>query len=177
MDLEALKYPIGKYQPVDHPTPEQREAWIQAVESTPGLLRQAVGGLSDEQLNTPYRPDGWTVNQLVHHIGDSHMNSIIRFKWTLTEDNPTIKAYNQTRWAETPDVGDTPLAVNLDFIDATHKKWSLLLRSMAAEDWSKTLVHPETGRQLTLNWMLGLYAWHGKHHVAHITALRERMGW
>ena len=177
MNLEALKYPIGKFKSTLNPDQAQIDAYIADIEAMPARLREAVAGLGESQLNTPYRPDGWTVKQLVHHIGDSHLNSVIRFKWTLTEDNPTIKAYDEKLWAETSDVESTSIEVNLDFLEALHKKWVALLRSLKPKDWKKTFVHPETGRQLSLEWLVGLYAWHSRHHVAHITELRKREGW
>jgi len=177
MSDETLQYPLGKYQPLDAPSAAQLEAFIDEIAEFPALLRKTLRGLSEEQLETPYRQGGWTVRQLVHHIGDSHLNSLIRFKWALTEDNPTIKAYDQDLWAETPDVGETPVAINLDFLEALHRKWVALLRSLAPADWQRTFVHPVTGRQFTLHWLVGLYAWHGKHHTAHIQRLKEREGW
>ncbi len=175
--MEDLRYPIGKYQPVENITSEYVEDCIQEIALLPERLRKAVRGLNDKQLDTPYRPDGWTVRQLVHHVGDSHLNSIIRFKWALTEDEPTIKAYNEKDWVLTPDVSATPVSVNLKFLESLHKKWVHLLRSMELSDWDKAFVHPETGRRLTLGWLLGLYAWHGRHHTAHINSLRERQQW
>ena len=175
--MNDLRYPTGKYQPVDEVTPAYVEACIAEIAALPALMRKAVEGLSEQQLNTPYRPDGWTVKQVVHHVGDSHLNSIVRFKWTMTEDTPKIKAYDEKEWAASSDVPVTPVAVNLMFIEALHQKWVHLLRSLEMADWSKSFVHPDTGRQLTLGWLLGLYAWHGKHHVAHINGLRSREGW
>ena len=140
-------------------------------------MRSAVGGLSAVQLDTPYRAEGWTVRQVVHHVSDSHLNSIIRFKWGLTEDEPTIKAYEQDGWANTADVAHTPLEVTLTFIDALHAKWVILLQSINREDWKRIVVHPETGKRLELGWLVGLYAWHGKHHVAQINGLKERESW
>ena len=176
-DDSALRYPLGKYRPVNDPSDQQLNDYIGDIAALPEQLRRAVEGLEKVQLLTPYRPGGWTVKQLVHHIGDSHLNSIIRFKWTLTEDNPTIKAYSQVDWAETPDVPSTSVETNLRFIEALHKKWVSLLGSLSTADWKKTFVHPETGKQISLSWLVGLYAWHGKHHVAHIVKLRERKGW
>lgn len=175
--MKDLRYPIGKYQPAEKVDADYIEASIASIESLPTILREAVAGLTAAQLETPYRPEGWTVKQLVHHIGDSHLNSVIRFKWTLTEATPTIKAYNEKEWAITPDVPATPLEANLAFIEALHVKWVLLLKSLGEEDWQKAFVHPESGKKLTLGWLVGLYAWHSKHHVAHITGLREREGW
>lgn len=175
--MNDLRYPIGKYEPVTQATAAYVADCIETIAGLPEAMRNAVAGLDEEQLETPYRPDGWTVRQLVHHVGDSHLNSVIRFKWTLTEDTPTIKAYNEKDWAETDEVASTPLEVNLAFLEALHHKWVLLLKAMQPADWEKLLVHPESGKHLSLGYMLGLYAWHSKHHVAHITALREREGW
>ena len=175
--MTDLRYPIGKYEPVANPTPEYIADCIDTIEKLPAAMREAVAGLSEDQLETPYRPDGWTVRQVVHHVGDSHLNSVIRFKWTLTEATPTIKAYNEKDWAETDEVAGTPIEVNLAFLEALHRKWILLLRAMGPEDWKKELIHPETGKHLTLAYMVGMYAWHSKHHVAHITSLRSRNNW
>ncbi len=175
--MQDLRYPIGEYKPVDEVTPAFVASCIADIEALPNQMRAAVAGLTEAQLATPYRPDGWTVRQVVHHVADSHLNSIIRFKWTLTEDNPTIKAYNQADWAVIPDVAVTPVALNLEFLKVLHRKWILMLNSMDIKDFDKTFVHPEYRHQYTLGWLIGLYAWHGKHHVAHITSLREREGW
>ena len=175
--MDDLKYPIGSYTPLDHVTEADIARWISEIEELPSLMRSAVEGLSEDQLDTPYRPDGWTVRQVMHHVSESHLNSIIRFKWALTEDQPTIKAYDQKGWANTADVARTPVETTLRFLEALHAKWVILLQSIEADEWKRLFVHPETGRQLDLHWLLGLYAWHGKHHVAHITGLRERKGW
>ncbi|MDE3128267.1 MAG: putative metal-dependent hydrolase, partial [Gemmatimonadota bacterium] len=156
----------------------ERAAFIETVAGTPAALREAVHGLDDTQLDTPYRPDGWTVRQLVHHLPDSHLNSYVRFKLALTEQEPTIKPYDEKGWAELPD-GRSPLvAESLALLDALHARWVYLLRAMTPAEFARTLVHPERpGAPMTLNMMLALYAWHGRHHVAHITALRDREGW
>ncbi len=137
-------------------------------------MRNAVEPLNEDQLNTPYRPDGWTVKQVVHHVVDSHMNSYIRFKWALTEDNPTIKAYFEERWAELPDSAETPVAISLNMLEALHYRFVILLKSLTAEDWDRTFVHPEHNQSFTLKMTVALYAWHSKHHLAHITKLIER---
>ena len=175
--MDDLRYPIGKYSPPDTITADQIAAWIEDVKAFPAILRSTLEGLSDEQLNTPYRPEGWTVRQLVHHVSDSHLNSIIRFKWGLTEDEPKIKAYNQAEWAETEDVNQTPFEVTLAFIDALHAKWVYLLNSIEGDKWKRGILHPETGTRMALDWLLGMYAWHCKHHTAHIKGLIEREGW
>ena len=173
-----LRYPIGRFERPVSITAAERAAFIQTVAGTPAALREAVRGLDDAQLDTPYRPDGWTVRQLVHHLPDSHLNSYVRFKLALTETEPTIKPYDEKAWAELPD-GRSPLVTeSLALLDALHARWVYLLRAMAPADFARTLVHPERpGAPMTLDVMLALYAWHGRHHVAHITALRERQGW
>ena len=176
-DMEDLRYPIGKYTPPETIDAAVIESWIEEIEQLPVLIRAAVEGLNDAQLDTPYRPEGWTVREVTHHVSDSHLNSIIRFKWTLTENEPTIKAYGQQSWVETPDVEGTPVEVTLQFLESLHSKWVYLLKSIAPADWDKAFIHPETQKRITLRWLLGLYAWHGKHHVAHIEALKKREGW
>ncbi len=150
---------------------------IREIESTPGKLRAAVAGLSDEQLDSPYREGGWTVRQVVHHLPDSHMNAYVRFKLALTEDGPMIKPYIEDRWAELSDNQSTPLNVSLDLLGPLHARWGYLLRSMKEDDWKRGFRHPEYDKLVPLEKNLAIYAWHGKHHVAHITELRKRMGW
>lgn len=171
-----LRYPIGGPRTSDRLSDEERRQAIDAIAATPAEFRAAVQGLSEEQLDTPYRPGGWTVRQLLHHVPDSHLNAYIRFKWALTEDEPTIKTYEEARWAELPDSRSTPPEVSLALLESLHLRWVDLLRSLGPDDFARTLQHPEKGR-LTLDSMLGLYSWHGRHHVAHVTRLRERMGW
>lgn len=175
--MEDLRYPIGKFELPHQPnSAEQRKQAIQAIAELPELLRQAVSGLNGKQLDTPYREGGWTVRQVTHHIPDSHMNGYIRFKLGLTEECPTIKTYDQPRWAELADSRVTPIEVSLTLVEALHARWVALLRSMKPEDWLRQVEHPEQGR-LTLDALLSTYSWHGQHHVAHITRLRERNGW
>jgi uncharacterized damage-inducible protein DinB len=170
------RYPVGKFH-FDGPlTTEQKQAFLTDVTQTPENLRAAVKGLSDPQLDTPYRDGGWTVRQVVHHVPDSHMNAYVRFKLALTEDDPTIKPYAEDRWAELADTKVTPVDVSLVLLDTLHYRWVQLLRSLAPEDWKRTFRHPELG-PMTLEKTLALYAWHGRHHVAHITELRKRMSW
>ena len=174
--MDDLRYPVGKFIFDSDVTPGKRTAWIRQIAETPAALRQALQGLSDAQLGTPYRPDGWTVRQVVHHVPDSHMNAFIRFKLALTEDNPTIRPYDEAAWARLADVRLTPIETSLEILDAVHRRWVLLLESMQAEDFARPLVHPESGA-VTVDRLLQLYAWHGRHHVAHVTSLRARERW
>jgi hypothetical protein len=171
-----LKYPIGQPERHQHLTPEQRLPLIENIAQMPERLDAAVAGLNAAQIDTPYRPGGWTVRQVVHHLADSHMNAFVRFKLTLTEDAPTIKPYEEARWAETADAKTPPIELSLALLESLHARWMLLMRSLAPEDWSRKLTHPERG-VVTLDENLCLYSWHCRHHVAHITALREREGW
>ncbi len=172
-----IRYPTGKFSPKDgRLTATEREALIERIAGVPAHLRSAVAGLTEEQLDTPYRDGGWSPRQLAHHIADSHLNSFVRFKLALTEENPTICTYEQALWGETPDVLGVPVSSSLSIVEGLHGRWVALLRSMSAEDFQRTLLHPEIGR-IDLDFMLQLYAWHGAHHVAHITGLRERRGW
>lgn len=170
------RYPIGKFTFNGPPDEEQRKKFIADVEQTPANLRAAVQGLSLQQLETPYRDGGWTVRQVVHHVPDSHLNAYIRFKLALTEDEPTIKPYMENLWAELEDSRSTPLEVSLALLDSLHSRWVRLLRSLKTEDWKRAFRHPELGI-VPLEKNLALYSWHGRHHVAHITELRKRMGW
>ncbi len=172
-----LRYPIGKYAPPAEITDAQRAAWIDEVAHAPDALRMAVRGLTAEQLDTPYRPGGWTVRQVVHHLPDSHLNAYTRFKLALTEEEPTIKPYAEDRWAELADTREVPIEVSLTLLEALHERWVALLRAMSAADFRRTYRHPEHGRIYRLDEVLGLYAWHGRHHTAHITTLRQQKGW
>ncbi len=171
-----LSYPVGRFDVRAPVAAEQVPGWIRQIADTPARLRAAVEGLSPEQLDTPYRPGGWTVRQVVHHLPDSHVNAYTRFKLALTEHEPTIKTYDEAAWAELEDTRSTPPAVSLALLDALHDRWVRLLDSLGPEDFARTLRHPELGT-IRVDGMLGLYAWHGRHHVAHVTGLRERMGW
>lgn len=178
--MEDLRYPVGPFEwkgdaSASH-LEDQLEDWIAAIGSAPGELREAVKGLSPEQLDTPYRPGGWTVRQLAHHLPDSHLNSYVRFRLALTEPEPAIKPYDQERWAELSDARTAPVEISLDLLDCLHRRWVLLLRSLAPADWKRAFRHPEIGL-VTLERNVALYAWHGRHHVAQITSLRRRMGW
>jgi uncharacterized damage-inducible protein DinB len=170
------RYPVGKFHYDGPPNEEQKRVFLDEIAQTPVKLRLAVEGLSDEQLDTPYRPGGWSVRQVVHHVPDSHMNSYVRFKLALTEDEPTIKTYAEDRWAELSDSKATPIEVSLTLLESLHDRWVRLLRSLSAQDWKKTFRHPDLG-PMTLEKTLSLYAWHGRHHVAHITELRKQMSW
>lgn len=171
------RYPVGPFRPSDTLSAQEREAAILAIAAVPAALRVSVAGLSEEQLDTPYREGGWTVRQLVHHVADSHLNSFIRFKLGKTEDNPEIRPYDQDAWAADPDSTSGEVEMSLGLIDHLHERWVQYLRSFADEDWGRPLRHPEFDDPLTLEFLLQLYAWHGAHHVGHITALRSRMGW
>jgi DinB superfamily len=170
------RYPIGHAVLKPELTAAERREAIDAIAATPAALRAAVAGLTPGQLDTPYRDGGWTVRQVVHHVPDSHMNAYIRFKLALTEDAPAIKPYAEDRWAELADSRETPVDVSLTLLETLHRRWDNVLRAMAPADFQRRLTHPERGL-LTLDEMLGIYSWHGRHHVAHVTALRQRMGW
>ncbi len=173
--MTDLRYPVGKFSYAEPLHDEQKRKFVDDLAQAPANLRAAVQGLSDAQLDTPYRPEGWTVRQVVHHVPDSHANAYIRFKLALTEDEPTIKTYAEDRWAELPD-SKGPIAVSLELLGSLHDRWLHLLRSFSDEHWKRTFRHPELG-PMTLEKTLALYAWHGRHHVAHITELRKRMSW
>lgn len=170
------RYPIGKFHYEGPPSVEFREQLIGDIERTPAALRSAVQGLSPGQVDTAYREGGWTVRQVVHHVPDSHLNAYVRFKLALTEDEPTIKPYAEDRWAELADTKTTPIEVSLTLLDCVHDRWVRLLRSFAPADWKRQFRHPELG-VVSLEKNLALYSWHGRHHVAHVTELRKRMGW
>ena len=174
--MEDLRYPVGRFQRPQSLEPKQRRAAIDTIAEAPTKLRAAVSGLTDTQLDTPYRPEGWTVRQVVHHVPDSHLNAYTRFKLALTEDTPTIKPYNEAAWATLEDSKTTPVATSLALLDAVHDRWIRILRAMSPSDFSRTLNHPENGI-MNLDQMLALYEWHSRHHVAHVTTLRDRSGW
>jgi hypothetical protein len=174
--MTDLRYPIGKFEPPATFTDDLRRQSVRQIADAPDHLRAAVRGLTDQQLDTPYREGGWTVRQVVHHVPDSHINAYIRLRLALTEQEPTIKPYIEKLWAELLDARTAPVDTSLILLESLHKRWVMLLESLKPQDFSKTWRHPEQGLR-TLDWMVGLYAWHGRHHVAHITSLRERMGW
>ncbi|HMU72626.1 MAG TPA: putative metal-dependent hydrolase [Ferruginibacter sp.] len=174
--MEDLRYPIGRY--TAQPFSEKlREEWLIDIQFLPQHLENAVQNLDAAQLDTPYREGGWTVKQVVHHVADSHMNSLIRFKLGLTENNPTIKPYDENEWVKLADTQNLPVNVSLTLLHALHIRLHELLKNMSRTDLDRTLFHPEHKKEFTLWEFLGLYAWHGRHHTAHITSLRERMGW
>lgn len=172
-----LRYPIGKFTPPATISAADRNKYIAEIAKLPLAMKTVVEPLSEEQLDTPYREGGWTVRQLVHHMPDSHLNSYIRFKWALTENQPVIKAYHEDRWAELPDTQHTPVAISLQLLEALHQRWVILLKNLKEEDWEKFFVHPETRKNIRLDTAVAMYAWHGNHHLAHINHLRERMQW
>jgi uncharacterized damage-inducible protein DinB len=174
--MEDLRYPIGKYVPADY-SDKQLQEWINDIRLMPSLLENAVLNLDEVQLNTPYRPGGWTVKQLVHHVADSHMNAYIRFKLGLTENNPVIKPYEEALWAEMSDTQNLPINLSLTLLHPLHARWVEVLKNMREDEWQRTVYHPEHKKEMTLWFLLGMYAWHSKHHTAHILALRERMKW
>jgi uncharacterized damage-inducible protein DinB len=174
--MNDVRYPIGRFTPDPNPTPETRNRHIQQISGVPSRMRRAVAGLNENQLNTPYREGGWTVRQVVHHVPDSHLNAYIRFKWAMTEDSPTIKPYDEVAWAELKDSQLTPVEVSLTLLESLHARWTTLLQSLKAEDFQRKFTHPDSGPH-DVDWLLSLYSWHGSHHVAHITSLRERMKW
>ncbi|RTL56330.1 MAG: putative metal-dependent hydrolase [Sphingobacteriales bacterium] len=178
MSTEAinLSYPIGKYEPKPY-SEKQRDEWLNDIKFLPQALENAVHDLDEAQLQTPYRPEGWTVHQLIHHVADSHMNAYIRFKLGLTENNPTIKPYEEKLWAQMADTKNLPINVSLTILHALHTRWYEILKGITEKEYERAVVHPEHGRTMSLWFLLGLYAWHSKHHTAHITALRERMKW
>jgi hypothetical protein len=174
--MSDARFPIGKFHYEGPPSADQRRKFIAEIEQTPAAVRAAIQGLSPKQLDTPYRDGGWTVRQVVHHVPESHMNAYIRFKLALTEDEPTIKPYAEDRWARLPDVQTTAVEISLALLENLHARWVVLLRTLQEPEWKRTFVHPEMG-VVSLEKNLALYAWHGKHHTAHITELRKRMQW
>jgi len=174
-DLQQLRFPIGKYErpsslPLDD---DARAALIRDIERAPGALRAVVTGLSDAQLDTPYRPGGWTIRQVVHHVPDSHMNGYTRMKLAMTEDSPTIKLYHEALWAELPEARTAPVDVSLDLLDALHFRWTAFLRALTPVDFQRPYIHPDLGL-VPIDVAIGIYAWHGKHHTAHITSALRR---
>ncbi|MCW3091853.1 MAG: putative metal-dependent hydrolase [Ferruginibacter sp.] len=174
--MEDVRYPIGKYLPQAF-SEQQLQEWLTDIKFLPQHLENAIINLDESQLNTPYRPDGWTVKQVVHHVADSHMNAYIRFKLGLTEDTPAIKPYDEAAWANLSDTQNLPVNISLTILHALHIRWVEVLKAITTEDWNRTVYHPEQKKEITLWHLLGMYSWHGRHHVAHVAALRERMNW
>jgi hypothetical protein len=176
-ELQKLKYPVGKFQrPTEFPESVLAES-IKEIALFPARIKSAVANLNDEQLDTRYRPEGWTIRQVVHHVADSHLNAFIRFKLALTEETPTVKPYFEERWAEMPDTKKSEISSSLKIIDGLHSRWTILLKSLSKNDFEKKFFHPEQKREVPLTETLTMYAWHGRHHLAHITSLKERMEW
>jgi len=173
---DELSYPIGPFSPTSSPSRDQLDTAIADIAALPARLREAVAGLDEAQIDTPYRPGGWTVRQVVHHVADSHMNGMIRAKLALTEDTPTIKPYNENAWSTLPDM-TLPIDVSLRLTDALHERWAALYRELSAEQFDRGFFHPESKQTMAVKVHLQLYAWHSRHHVAHITSLRSRNGW
>ena len=174
--MDDLRYPVGKFSYSAPASSTDPQLWFSQIAETPALLRDAVRRLTETQLDTPYRPEGWTVRQVVHHVPDSHMNSYIRCRLALTEDQPMIKPYLEDRWAQLNDAHSAPVEFSLDLLDSLHRRWMLLLNSLGPAELARAFRHPEMGL-MTLEKNVALYAWHGRHHVAHITSLKSRMGW
>jgi hypothetical protein len=177
MTVDIHRYPIGKFVTPENITEEDISKWTEVIENLPLKMREAVNGLTSEQLDEPYREGGWTLRQVVHHTADSHMNAYIRFKLAMTEDNPTIKPYIEEKWAEFPEAKYGQIELSLKILEALHARWSLVLRNMSSHDWQRTYFHPESKKTFRLDSALGLYAWHSNHHVAHITVFRRSKGW
>jgi uncharacterized damage-inducible protein DinB len=177
MSETDLRYPVGKFnRPSNTLTTDERRELIRQIAATPARMREAVAGLNESQLDTPYRDGGWTVRQVVHHVPDSHMNAYTRVKLALTEEQPTIKPYDEAAWAKLNDVRDTPIETSLLLLETLHQRWDTILRAMTDADFQRTLLHPDMG-VMTLDALIAMYAWHGRHHVGHITSLRARNGW
>ena len=174
---EEQRYPIGKVKLPDVIKSQDIQAWISVLEETPNKLKQLVQNLDEKKLDTPYRQGGWTIRQVLHHLVDSHMNSYIRFKWALTEDEPVIKAYFEERWAELPDTTGGPAELALHALEALHVKWTYLLRSLDKDQFKRSFIHPESKRKVSLEQNIGIYAWHSQHHIAHIANLVKHRGW
>ncbi len=170
------RYPIGKFVADATVTPATRQQHIEQIASAPAHLRAAVTGLADAQLDTPYREGGWTVRQLVHHVADSHINAYCRVRLALTEEAPMVKTYEESRWAALPDAASAPVDVSLALLDALHDRWVRLLQTLTPEQFARAVQHPQWGA-MTLDWLLQMYAWHGRHHTAHVTTLRSQRGW
>ena len=176
-ELELLKYPIGRYTGKDPVTEQDIRWYINTIELFPAKLKHAVTGLSEDELDTPYREGGWTIRQVVHHMADSHLNSYIRFKLALTEDVPAIRPYFEDRWAELPEAKTGAIELSLPLLEALHKQWTAMLNNLAPQQLKLRLYHPESKMEMTVEYLMGLYAWHSEHHLAHIVNLKKRLGW
>jgi hypothetical protein len=174
--LETLRFPVGHPELRTELAPAEREEMIRVLEELPARMREALDGLTDEQLDTPYRPEGWTLRQVAHHVPDSHVNSYVRFKLAVTEENPTIQVYDEKAWAEQTEAREGPVEMSLVLLEGLHRRWVAWLRSLPEEAWSRPLTHPEVG-PLNLSQLLCIYDWHSRHHLAHITTTRDREGW
>jgi len=177
MELETLQYPIGRFSWNGESDPQIREEWLGIIAGTPDELRRVTAGLSEDQLDTPYRPGGWTVRQVVHHYADDHINSYVRFKLALTEDVPTIKPYSEPAWGELPDARLGPIEPSLALLTALHQRWIAAWRALTPSDWQRAFIHPRSGATVSVERLAAQYAWHGRHHVAQIRALGQRSGW
>ena len=175
--MEDIRYPIGKFAMPSAVSEHERTAFLKTIKQFPSLLTEVISGLNDSQLDTPYRPDGWRVCQLIHHLADSHTNACMRFRHALTEDTPTVKAYFEALWAELDDAKDADIKPSIMILEGVHSRWSRLMSSMNSSDWDKAFVHPQRNSTMTLAQTLSLYAWHCHHHLAHIENLKKRMGW
>ncbi|ASS49493.1 MAG: metal-dependent hydrolase [Candidatus Fluviicola riflensis] len=177
MELEKLKFPIGQFDKPTTITHDILEQWIDDISTFPARLTSEVIHLTDEQLDTHYRPDGWTIRQVVHHCADSHMNSLTRLKLTLTEDGPTIKPYFEERWAELADTKNMPIQSSLKMLEGIHERWTVLLKNLTDENYKQVFIHPEHGKTFRIDENIGVYAWHCNHHLAHITETKKRHNW
>lgn len=177
LEIEQLKYPIGNFKAPDTYSMDNHKTRIESIRNLPHALEAALKPLSKEQVDTPYRPEGWTVRQLIHHIADSHINAFTRFKLGLTEDNPTIRPYDQGAWCSMKDANDLDPSVSMKIIEGLHERWSYVLDNMTASDFERNIFHPEMNKSLHLGTMLALYSWHSNHHLAHVNKLKERMAW
>ena len=175
--IDQLRYPVGKFSDPTSFSPMEIKQWIDTLEQFPANMKKAVTGLNDQQLDTPYRDGGWTIRQVVHHTADSHLNCYIRVKLALTEDNPTIRPYLEAKWAEIPEEKTAPVEVSLNILDAIHHRMNLMLRNLTVDDLDRTFYHPENKTTRPIKSILALYAWHSRHHLAHITELKKRKGW
>lgn len=175
--LHSLKYPIGTFSFPKEADADRINAWVLEIQEFPEKIESAVNTLNESQLDTAYRPEGWSIRQVIHHVVDSHLNSYIRFKWTLTESEPMIKVYDEKTWAEEPEASKGPIDISLDLLKSLHKRWTLVLKNLSEQDLQKAFTHPEMNRKIHLYQNIALYAWHCKHHLAHITNLKEREGW